>query len=961
MAIWSWWPTWICGCTEMSLPTELGVSDLLVGGSDAARLDRLRSEGLYDADGLQWLIGQAQELIHDDPQATETLCRLLDRAADELGLADISAEVRYLQARIVTERGDLDHGLSLIGEARQAWLRAGQPTAALRTELGRMQILDDLGRHGDALEVGQQLVAEVEAIGPEAADYPLARAIRAHAIDNIGTAYGLLGFHEQALLAYAQAEAEYAELGLMLYAARPQASRGVELLALGRSREALPELDAAVEGFTRAGDRLYAAKCQGFQAHAYSQLGQWVEALDVLSRARRTLEELNASIEAVRLQLAMAETYLAVGLWTEARSEAAEAVERTTAGGLVHDAGVACYLLGAAELGAERADQASAALSRAAELFNRVEDRQYAARTRQLQAEAAAVTGREIEARMLAEQAATELAAGGWLVPLVLTRFRLAELAATREQAAAELQSAAELVEQLGLPQLRYPLLVGQARLARGDGRLDEAERLLRGAIDELDRFARALPDHAVRTAYRADRLAAYDDLVAVLLDRGAPGDEHRAREVAGAAKAATLRELIADSVGTAPVAGQPGSELAATYADLAATYRALEGADTPARRTLMVQQAERLEERVSVLRLREAVTPDVADPATRPASSVPTEPGSAELELHVAGEDLVLFGSNGPDRSAVRVRGVLPAVATLLDRLGDQWTRFLLGSVFSLRHSDLLLRTAQTVLQQLYDVLLGPVAEQLTGDAELRIVPHRLLHQVPFGALYDGERYLIERRPVTVLPSPSARGSARPDPPDLGTALVVAYADEAAPAVQPEADMVADLLPTADRLTGEAATGDAFVAAAPRHGLVHLACHGQFRRSNPLFSRLRFADRWLTGAEVLPLDLAGALVVLSACESGQLGEAAEPVGLGWAFLAAGASGVVVSQWRVQDEATRELMGTFYRALVAGVPPAYALRSAQLGTAARHPHPFYWAPFSYLASPAPTHPTVPNP
>ena len=230
------------------MPAELDVSDLLVGESDAIRLDHLRSEGLYDADGLHWVIGQAQELIHDDPRASETLCRVLDRAAAELGLADIRAEVRYLQARIVTERGDLDHGLLLIGQAREAWLRAGQPTAALRTELGRMQILDDLGRHGDALEVGQQLVAEVEAIEPEADDYPLARAIRAHAIDNIGTAYGLLGSHEQALQAYAQAEAEYAELGLVLDAARPQANRGVELLALGRAREALLELDAAVGG-----------------------------------------------------------------------------------------------------------------------------------------------------------------------------------------------------------------------------------------------------------------------------------------------------------------------------------------------------------------------------------------------------------------------------------------------------------------------------------------------------------------------------------------------------------------------------------------------------------------------------------------------------------------------------------------------------------------------------------------
>ena len=174
------------------------------------------------------------------------------------------------------------------------------------------------------------------------------------------------------------------------------------------------------------------------------------------------------------------------------------------------------------------------------------------------------------------------------------------------------------------------------------------------------------------------------------------PGDDHRAREVAGAAKSATLRELIADSVGAGPVGGRPGSELAAASADLAATYQALEAADTAARRTLLVQQAERLEERVSVLRLREGVRPAAADPASPPFPSVPADSSATELELHVAGDDLILFTSNGPDRSAVRMRGVLPSIATTLDQLSDQWTRFMLGSVFSSRHSDLLLRTTR-------------------------------------------------------------------------------------------------------------------------------------------------------------------------------------------------------------------------------------------------------------------------
>lgn len=71
-------------------------------------------------------------------------------------------------------------------------------------------------------------------------------------------------------------------------------------------------------------------------------------------------------------------------------------------------------------------------------------------------------------------------------------------------------------------------------------------------------------------------------------------------------------------------------------------------------------------------------------------------------------------------------------------------------------------------------------------------------------------------------------------------------------------------------------------------------------------------------------------------------------MGLTHAFLSAGASGVVVSLWSVEDRATAILMERFYRGLlVEGLPSAEALRQAQL-TLWRDPRwrdPFYWAGF----------------
>ena len=60
------------------------------------------------------------------------------------------------------------------------------------------------------------------------------------------------------------------------------------------------------------------------------------------------------------------------------------------------------------------------------------------------------------------------------------------------------------------------------------------------------------------------------------------------------------------------------------------------------------------------------------------------------------------------------------------------------------------------------------------------------------------------------------------------------------------------------------------------------------------------------------------------------------------------AAGVVASLWKVDDEATAELMKYFYAALFnKGLPPAAALRDAQLELA-KHPRwqsPYYWAGF----------------
>ncbi len=181
-------------------------------------------------------------------------------------------------------------------------------------------------------------------------------------------------------------------------------------------------------------------------------------------------------------------------------------------------------------------------------------------------------------------------------------------------------------------------------------------------------------------------------------------------------------------------------------------------------------------------------------------------------------------------------------------------------------------------------------------------------------------------------------------------------------PASREEADAIMAVTPWRSGLeaTGFAASRE--TAMKPELGnyrIVHFATHGLLNNDHPELSGIVLSlfdskgaptNGFLRLHDIYNLRLPVDLVVLSACNTG-LGKDLKGeglIGLTRGFMYAGAASVVASLWKVDDEATAELMRYFYGFMLKdGLTPSEALRKAQLTMSMqkRWQSPYYWAGF----------------
>lgn len=305
----------------------------------------------------------------------------------------------------------------------------------------------------------------------------------------------------------------------------------------------------------------------------------------------------------------------------------------------------------------------------------------------------------------------------------------------------------------------------------------------------------------------------------------------------------------------------------------------------------------------------------------------------------------------------------------------------------------------AKKPAQKLYEWLIKPIENDLKqADAQtILYAPDGKLRYIPLAALYDGDRWLVERFRVNNITAQSLTNlnvTPLPVPQILAAAFTQGQYDlqvgtrqfsfAGLPFAGKEIDNLAKVVPNTKKLVDNAFGRDTTVPQMDDYTIVHLATHAAFVTGKPEDSFILFGN----GDRATLRDVGNwsfqkvDLMVLSACETGvggELEDGEEVLGFGYLMQQAGVRTAIASLWSVSDGGTQALMSSFYAALQGNnITKIEALRQAQIALITgnyqalgkqrgdivvegiqdsvptdvqqRLNHPYYWSPFILIGN-----------
>ena len=893
-------------------------------------------------------LGDYQEALRFHGQALQMKRALGDRNQEGRTLANIG-QVYWKLADYPRALDHYHRALAIFEALKDPELQA----AAIN---GMSLVYDELGEYRtsrDGYQKALALYAQADAIeSPGASD----------ALGNLGGTLLLLGHFDEA-------EAKYRE-SLQLSERLDDIQRttldlgNLALCAMGRGdfKTALDRFDRALALARRAGLPHEEADWLKGRGETLLHMGRHDE-------ASKAIESALAAYQRAGLRRELAEALLEIGaLHEELGDDAAASTAYNRAARVASEIqfarGVAGALIGRGDIEGSRARfrQAASAYFEAMTRARREDDLATLATAASRYAMVTLRLGDAETARRIADEADRAARASASHLLLAETRIAMGEvsLAQGDGRRAAELFTSAQTEASRGAAtswQWRAAYSLGRAEEQLGNS--EAALTAYRRAVEILEQVRSRLSAQRARAGFLAGKHQVYQSLVRLLIRLGRTAEAFKYAE---RLRAYAFRDLLLQGPAAAT------AEVTSAQTILAARVRRMQRAiEEESARPLAQQRQGALTTYSTELADAEHLYQTALDraiaakgvgrdrfgPRRIAAADVSRQlgPGTALIEYLVLQDAVAAFVLTGSSQYA-QLLPTTPADLTsrvevlrdLLTRVGDDgWKRPAAG---------------------LYERLFEPIvsAGWLNGITRCYVVPHGVLHYVPFSVLADRDgRLVVDRFVTALLPAAATLLESREHVRDARRGVLVAAPDAAGlEFTREEAQTISRLSgPHGLVLLGSEATETAIKRAAARFARVHLATHGSLNRINPLLSSLEFApdadnDGHLQVFEILALPLSARLTVLSACQTALAAGAAsdEPpgdefIGLTQAFLSAGSEAVLASLWSINDRATVDVMRGVY-ARPAGQGIAKTLADVQRewhGRGAAVAHPYYWAAF----------------
>lgn len=920
-----------------------------------AVLTGYRAEGNRRGEAITLgLIGNCHKRLGDRTRALDLLSRALEMKRELGDEEEVGRTLSHL-GLVYWELGEYDRAIAHFTEAARSGERLGSPRLEASALNNLALVRDERGEYAESRRLYERALALHRQAGFTRGE--------SDTLGNLGGLHLLLGRYREAEDHYRQALAISERAGDTSAMSQDLGNLAACRLGLGRPDEAIALYDRALSLAREAGLAKEEADWLRGRATAQRRAGRVGAAFDDLQAALQAYERAGLDRELVDALDSLATMHLAVGDLAGAEQGLARAGRVADAIGYHRGATRTRLTLGALEWRRRRPAQAWDVLADAARRAGDAGEQALEAEALVLRARTGLAIGRLTEGRTAAARALTTAESAGAAYLQAEAHHALAAIALATghpDEALAAAGRGASVGGPHGDPDISWRLAFVRCRAFEAKRQVDAAIAACIDAVRVIEDVRSRLREERYRAGFLEDKHEAYATLVRLLVSRGRAGD---AFAVAERLRANTVARLAA----TAPPPQGGDAARAAAGRELGARITALlssldvETARPPAERRTAAIDSLSAELDAAQREYLQATDAAAAAPGAGPGPGrVAIAPARLARALS-RGAALVAFVT-AEDASTVFVLSSdgLRARSLPIGREALQARVELLRDLVSREGDD----NWETPAGGLFEVLLAPLerAGWLVGVRHLYLVPHGVLHYLPFAALRDARgRTLAERYALTVLPSAARLVSAqRPGqaPRDL---LALAPAEGGLAHAGDEVRAVAGLFAEGSRsvLLGRQATEAAFKREAPRHRVLHLTAHGAFDRLNPLLSAISLEpggedDGRLEAYEILDLRLDADLVTLSACQTGLAGglladiPAGEDfVGLTRAFLEAGSDAVLATLWDIDDRATGALMRRFYE-LSRETSRAEALARVQreaLARGGREAHPHFWAPF----------------